>query len=316
MKPPSFPYDSRGAFTLVELLVVIAIIGILIGMLLPAVQQVREAARRIECLNKFRQCALALHNYETAHQKFPAGLNNGAWTPWYRGWGWNALILDHLELGNLADQIDFSSHNLSGINRQLIAMEIETFLCPSDPNSNRLIECCSSFSNGSSPTEDTALTNIVGIMGSNEIVNKSRTNGNGVLYYKDETRFRDIKDGSSNTLLLGEVTETPGTHPSQGSALFGFEWHNGAVQSTFEGINGPGSMPGGRDNNLDPIDNSGENRHLEYYRENGLSSWHPGGANFSIADGSSHFLSESIDKSVLDALATKRGGEANANIND
>ena len=313
-KNQPFADRVRRGFTLVELLVVIAIIGILVGMLLPAVQQVREAARRTTCLNKFKQSALAIHNYESAHQQFPAGLNNGTWAPWYRGWGWNALVLDQLEQGNLSDEINFSVHNLSGTNRQLIATKIEVFLCASDSQSDRLIECCSGFSNGSSLTEDTALTNIVGIMGSNEIVSKSRTNGNGIFYYKDGTGLRDILDGSSNTLLLGEVTETPGSHPSQGSALFGFEWHNGAVQSTFEGINGPGSMPGGRDNDLDPIDNSGENRHLEYYRENGLSSWHPGGANFSTADGSSHFLSESIDQRVLDALATRAGRESNANI--
>ena len=311
---PGLKRSSMKGFTLVELLVVIAIIGILIAILVPAVQAIRSSARRVACTNRFRQSTLALVNYQSNSQKFPPGLNSGPWTPWYNGWGWSALVLPQLEQNALSDQLDFSSHNLFGMNRQLVATKLVIFQCPSNPEADRLIECCSSFSNGSLPTEDVALTNIVGVMGSNEIVNKSRTNGNGIFFYKESIRSTDIRDGLSNTLLLGEVTEIPGQHPSQGAALFGFEWHNGAVQSTFAGINGPGSMPGGRDNTIDPIDNVGENRHLEYYRESGFSSWHPVGANFSTAGGSVHFLNENIDQNVLDSLATRSGGEINASV--
>ena len=122
-------------------------------------------------------------------------------------------------------------------------------------------------------------------------------------------KLSDISDGQSNVLMLGEVTEIPGSHPSQGAAMFGFMWTNWGVQATSEGINGPGSLPGGRDVTLDPIDGSGENRHDEYFRESGFSSYHLGGANFAYNDGSIHFLTDFTDQVIFDALGTRAGGE-------
>lgn len=314
---------ANRAFTLVELLVVIAIIGILVSLLLPAVQQVREAARRTQCANRFRQCSLALHNFESAHQELPVGMyfTSPAFpdacgpvdAPFYNGWGWGARILEFIEQDNLAASIEFRNDNyFDNGNWRATATVIETYLCPSDPDAGRLLECCSGKSNGPSVTEDRAPTNIAGVHGSNSLFCggvRGNPEGNGILYNFRRTRFSQISDGQSNTLILGEVTEIPGSHPSQGSALFGNFWCNWAVQSTLEGINGPGSMPGGRDIVLDPIDGTEENRHNEFWRESGFSSWHPGGANFAFADGSVHYLGQFIDQNVLDNLATRAGEE-------
>jgi len=304
-------------------LVVIAIIGILVGMLLPAIQQVRETARRVECANRFRQTSLALHNYESAFKSLPAGMffTTTAFpsscgpvdAPFFNGWGWGAKVLPYIEQNNLASSIEFRNDNyFDNDNWQATSTLVETFLCPTNPTAGKLLECCSGKSNGGTATEDRAPTNIAGVHGSNSLFCggvRGNPEGNGILFNYHETRFRDITDGQSNTMVLGEVTEVPGSHPSQGPALFGNFWSNWAVQSTVEGINGPGSMPGGRDIVVDPIDGFGENRHNEFWRESGFSSWHPGGANFSFADGSVHFLSEFVDQLILDNLATRAGGE-------
>ena len=117
-------------FTLVELLVVIAIIGILIGMLLPAVQQVREAARRIDCSNRTRQLGLASLNYESAHNALPPGWRVDDGTS-LTGWGWAATILPFLEAGNLNDRIDF--RGAVDANPEVLTEVVPVFLCPSDP---------------------------------------------------------------------------------------------------------------------------------------------------------------------------------------
>ncbi len=319
----------RCGFTLVELLVVIAIIGILVGLLLPAVQQVREAARRTQCANNFRQAGLAMHNYESAFGSLPPGMyfTSTAFpsscgpvaAPFFNGWGWGARILDFMEQNNLAQSINFRADNyFNNGNWIATSTRIETFLCPSDPDAGKLLECCSGKSNGATITEDRAGSNMAGVHGSNTLFCggiRGNPEGNGVLFNYNTIKFRDIRDGQSNTLMLGEVTEVPGNHPSQGKAMFGYFWNNWAVQSTIEGINGPGSMPGGRDILLDPIDGVGENRHNEFYRESGFSSWHPAGANFAFADGSIHHLTENIDQAVLDNMATRWGGEVNHAFN-
>jgi len=129
-------YNNRQSqgFTLVELLVVIAIIGILIGMLLPAVQQVREAARRIQCANNVRQSSLAILSFESANSRFPAGWTSQNESNLLPGWAWSAQLLPFIEKTNLADQIDFNDSITSSNNSLVHQQVVSAYLCPSDPD--------------------------------------------------------------------------------------------------------------------------------------------------------------------------------------
>ena len=149
--------------------------------------------------------------------------------------------------------------------------------------------------------------------GQDEADQQAREDGNGMLFMFGEnsrpTSVKDVEDGTSNTLFVGEVTSGQGLHPQAGFAWIGHMWAKWNTQSTILGINGIGSIPGGRDDSIDPLDGDGGNRHGEYWREVGFSSYHPGGAHFLYVDGSVHFLSENIDQFLLAALTTRAGTE-------
>ncbi len=300
---------KRKGFTLVELLVVIAIIGILIALLLPAVQAAREAARRIQCASRFKQVAIGMHNYESSFSSFPPGMFHPRW------YSWSALILPFIEQGAVYDAIDFEEQYFVHIpghpNTEAGGKRIETYLCPSDSQSSETWIIVSSNPNvyvGPTPDDDAARTCMCGVADSYEWLTTSTVwpkpfnETDGVMGAIVDSsgkvtgaacRIRDITDGTSQTLLIGEITGGgPGTHQ-------GHPWISWNILDTGDGINGMWTVPGGK---WPPV--SGPYRGL---RDTGFSSYHPGGCHFSFADGSVHFLQQDIAAAVLRSLTTRAG---------
>jgi len=313
----------RHGFTLVELLVVIAIIGILIGMLLPAVQQVREAARRTVCKNNLRQLALALHNYESGLMQFPPGYayisgadfaaqtGNSFGDPLanHLGHAWGAYILPHIEQGNLFRQVDFKLPVFDGTNLLARETPLNTFLCPTDAWSvnNFVVR-----DETSSPVERYAAASYCANWGpatASPVLNLDATpdDSRGPFFRNSRTRFGQITDGTSSTIALGERTNGPildengdpvGTepHPNFENVWFAAtrdldepdDDHGHMV--LFDGEFGPNQARG-----------AGADR--------GISAPHEGLAQFAFLDGSVHTVSEDIGIDVFRSLCSMNGGE-------
>jgi prepilin-type N-terminal cleavage/methylation domain-containing protein/prepilin-type processing-associated H-X9-DG protein len=181
---------GRPAFTLVELLVVVAIIGILVGLLLPAVQAVREAARRMQCKNNLRQIGLALHNYHAAFRKFPpGGIEVRPEVPGGKQLAWSAFVLPFLEQSATYVRVDFSYAFDHPVNEEVAAIPIETYLCPSTPRFSPL-----NLGRGA--------TDYGGIYG--ERIVSTNYPPRGVMIHDRAIRFRDITDGTARTLTVSE----------------------------------------------------------------------------------------------------------------
>ncbi len=306
---------QRHGFTLVELLVVIAIIGILIGMLLPAVQQVREAARRTQCANNIRQLALACHNYESANMAFPPGLNvpldNGSGgtidgdrfplvqrTPKENRFGsWMVWILPFIEQNNVFTQLDLTVRELdfNADGRDAIGSEvISSYLCPSDV-SDTIVNPFGDFWFG--------CNSYFGVAGQEGWFLANLTN-DGMLYHNSEVTFGMISDGSSNTFLIGERfsedLEWPGFRTFRG-------WAWSSAFSARDCIIGMRAEVNYR---LPPGSGPNPGFDLTDLKFNSFSSGHPGGANFAASDGSVHFigLESSGSLELLENLAIRNDG--------
>lgn len=332
---------TRTAFTLVELLVVIAIIGILIGMLLPAVQQVREAARRASCMNNIRQLALGCHNFESTHEHFPPGTaywaaqgtqryipndiwNNGA--PPHQGNypSWSRFILPYIEQNALYDQLDITrtwGENLLGDNnRQLTARELPSFICSSDPVESNLNDSYYTTAGAYSDVRKNAKSNYVACTGNRTWVGNQaigNASGNwmrtkisrfGVMRINSKTTFGNITDGTSNVILIGERSSAPeegaGARLQQG-AIWAGRFHAGVNSPPVSLADGGNYSWGGRaqDNQADRYGVNGR-----YRSRNIASSGHPGGATVANADGSGHFLSENLSNTILANMASMADG--------
>jgi prepilin-type N-terminal cleavage/methylation domain-containing protein len=290
---------SKRGFTLVELLVVIAIIGILIGMLLPAVQQVREAARRVDCSNKSRQLGLALLNFESANQDFPSGwLTDDRDEPISDpGWAWTAELLPFLESDALFQQIEFDRAVGESMHEDVIQTVLPTLLCTSDPadevqdisldSDTMPVGNGSGTSNAPSGSRLVARSNYSGVFGTLETGNGTRNpfSGDGIFFANSGVKIRDIIDGTSNTMIIGERRNDLGSITWSGVIL--------TVPEPIVRVVGT--------NDLQP--NSQEDN-LETFR-----SYHPGGINVTLGDGSTQFITDEIDINVYRGLATIAGEE-------
>jgi len=293
--------DENG-FTLVELLVVIAIIGILVALLLPAIQAAREAARRSQCLNNFRQIGIAMHNYHAALGTFPSGSDlrepSNPDTPGdlFFGLGWSGVILSYMEETQVHDLFDLSIgpyQIFSGSNTQAGANRIAAYSCP-DALEEQLIP----WGTDQGVPFSWWSTNAAGVNDSLSAwtltFQYAITHGDGMLLNAKPIRIAEVEDGTSNTLFVGEVTGADGT-PDENGVIRGWVWPHGTSLSTQFGINGLGTIPG-----------------EGVFRKTGddsFSSYHPGGCHFLMVDGSARLVLEDIDAAVLSALTTRAGGE-------
>ncbi|WP_339749009.1 DUF1559 domain-containing protein [uncultured Rubinisphaera sp.] len=280
------------AFTVIELLVSIAIIAVLVSLLLPAVQQAREAARLTSCKNNLKQFTLGMHNYADIHKEhFPAANVRDASAPLLKDrWGWTARILPYIEQSALYDKIDLEQFPL--VTSQLANAQVALHICqcPSAPQ-NHLVN----YGSHVPGCMDVAETNYGAVSTTDHPTDLrfASGNGDGILCRNKSVSFAEITDGLTNTLLLGEVdvvsdiSDPTGSLECTSAATAGRVWANDAMFSVYQGITH--KYPDGRD----PV----------------ILSHHRGGGQFSFAAGHVKFISENIDQTLLEALTTRAGGE-------
>ncbi len=301
---------KRQGFTLVELLVVIAIIGILIALLLPAVQAAREASRRMKCTNNLKQIALSAHNFHSVYKRFPLGsghtgpLGDDGYATQH--FDWMARILPYIEGGNVWSSIDFdvpyATPDVPGtINNPMMKVHFSWAQCPSTPDLPALASCCG----GIDGVEDASVTSYaatshheIGLPASTYRRHSDTKTGSGVIYPGARTKFSEVTDGTSHTFLAGECWYNNDTfyrnfiagfgalYCPNGNCYMGSMWAFNNFQTTVHGIN----------------------QRLGYLSA-GVDSFHPGGSNFAMADGSVNFFSETIDLTTLKALTTRAEGD-------
>ena len=295
-------YKRRAGFTLIELLVVIAIIAVLIALLLPAVQKVREAANRMSCTNNLKQLGLACHHYENTFGKFPPGHVNG---PFPEGGvaravihGWGPYLLRFIEQSALADLYRWDLFHYEPGNQPVASVQLPIMQCPS-AESNRF-SIHGQYSGRKGACTDYAPTlNVDPVLAEMGLIDRVG-DYRGVLALNYMTRQADITDGTSHTILLTEDAGQPRDwrvgQAGEDQVHSGGPWVSGGqvIQvkgSSFDGVTQPG-----------PCALNCTNQHEVY-------SFHPGGANAVFADGSVHFLKAGMTIRVLAALVTRAGGE-------
>jgi prepilin-type N-terminal cleavage/methylation domain-containing protein len=290
-RPPIFKrvQSQRPAFTLVELLVVIAIIGVLVALLLPAVQFARESARRTKCENNLKQLVLAMHNHEATYKYLPSAYEGPSTMP---GWGWGTLILPYAEQKNLYDQAQVPTLTFgNGANPAMPTPQSETklpiFRCPSDPspdlNPIRLYHATSNYRAVVGPLP-LSLFYVDYDYG-------------GVLYQNSRTRMATITDGTSNTLIVGECIfdEKVGKRAALWTGMTGMR--------TFPGDPGPSIWISDVMWSVDDV-----SANINGPAPQAFSSRHPGGAFFAYSDGSVRFFYEYGDKSIVKWAAGRDDG--------
>jgi prepilin-type N-terminal cleavage/methylation domain-containing protein/prepilin-type processing-associated H-X9-DG protein len=291
------------AFTLIELLVVIAIIGVMTALLLPAVQAAREAARKMSCANNLRQVTLAIHNYESAFKMMPPGSYHQ--TPDGFSWGMAAYLLPFMEEAAAFESIDFGNPHCGEHIKAIQAMgrndpssqQVSILLCPSDPLTSRSLL---SGPLGPLPySGDVGVlfpANYLGMAGSNDPDITGTYNGcsgmidgDGMMYSRSFRRFRDVLDGTANTIVVGERAI-----PYD----LGWGW---PMCGGHECEHYVSSKLGLLQGNHNPSEYFIHNQHFW--------SWHPGGCHISMVDGSVKFFTYSTDYNTYLSLSTRGGKE-------
>ena len=331
--------SRKSGFTLVELLVVIAIIGVLVALLLPAVQAAREAARRSQCTNNLKQIGLGAHNYESSQKVLPYNRYSGNYefpdTAWggaqvngpgapSRAWSWLSSILPHIEQGAIYDQGQIPKQPLQN-SLQAIGAVIPAFQCPSDElAANNPIRNANTWY--IKQIRNIGMTNYDGVMGSQSDVppyanpnvdgtgNEPWRNGNGVMAifaWVDPLGFQHVEDGSSQTMMAGEQAfeASRAMCGDQGKCYgLGYSWAHSVEASASAALKPNAAVPGVPNN--DP-----SVEQFPYRTQFGFNSMHPGGLSFVFVDGSVHFIDEGIELGVYRALATIKGGETTSFAN-
>lgn len=348
--------DKRAGFTLVELLVVIAIIGVLISLLLPAVQAAREAARRMQCSNNLKQMGLGLHNYHDVNRRFPPGYDSFATSngsapaavemdanTWDAGpgWGWASFVLPYLEQNNAATTIQYNNPVWDSGNAAIISTQFSVFLCPSssgpvDPFVVRNAsggpltvggrqmtvgrshyvashgqESC--WGECGSSTSGLVFTNIYTSQTKTVAINGDASKvADGPFYRNSKTRFRDVTDGTSNTIFLGEhssrlsektwVGVPPGafTHPNFTSP------ENGPDAAATLVLVHAGPSGGELDITGSPIVHP---INFPTFHVGQMYSEHPTGGMVGFGDGSTRFVSETVNLLLWAELSSISEGE-------
>jgi prepilin-type N-terminal cleavage/methylation domain-containing protein/prepilin-type processing-associated H-X9-DG protein len=327
MKPLNPP---RQGFTLIELLVVIAIIGVLIGLLLPAVQKVREAANRMQCQNNLKQIGLALHNYENVHKLFPPGYisttgvgyrdsQTGDWGP---GWGWLAILLPYVEQGNLYNSLRLDLPCWNQANSVAVKVPVPIYLCPSATNPGRTVGI-TDINMHIWQNAVFARANYVHNVGWNDIWSAPATTNyddpvrgcNGVMYRNSHIRVADVTDGLSNTVFAGERTPYlsdavwAGVVP--GAKHFSYnEFASSGTGGTGINYDNAGSYVGA--NSGPSIYEDPQIIHPPNWpggHTDQMHSQHAGGANILMGDGSVRLYSDGTRLSIWQAVCSRQGGE-------
>ena len=297
--------SRRGpGFTLIELLVVIAIIGMLVALLLPAVQQAREAARTSQCRNNLKQIGLALHNYADAHRVLPPGyvsLYDSSGNDTGPGWGWGTMLLPQMDQAPVATAIQYTAPIEAAANQASRTLTFPAYLCPSDNARSIWTAVSRDPASGAllAPLCDVGSSNYVGMYG----ISEPGVDGEGLFFRNSNIHFSDISDGLSQTLAVGERSHQLGEATWTGSvtnAVLASDPSDGVGSGPAE--HGSGMVLGHAGENHTPGDPSSDVN--QFYSRHAAR-----GAHFLFADGHVSFLTSSINYNNYKALATRAGGE-------